>query len=204
MHPNVKIYAGPNQIEYNAFEETLCELEFFRACLQGKFKEATEKIIKMPDDDAHAVAALIEYLYTGHYTYASNREDMELRAGSAGEILNIPITDLRQAEFHLAVYGVACKYDYKELGAAASQNLRVITREADAIMVLQVCEAMYRDGLQVSDLGKGETSEAFKERLTQWVKSLCTEHRVELVTATGKYPDMACDLMDLTTREYKK
>lgn len=204
MNPDVKIYAGPNRTEYHASEESLCKLEFFRACLQGKFKEATEKAINMPDDDAAAVAALIEFLYTGRYTYAYTQDGTELRAGSAGAILHIPVTDILQAEFHLAVYSVASKYDFQALGAAAAQNLRVITREADVVRVLQVCEAMYRDGLQISDLGKGETSAGFKGRLTEWVKSLCNEHRVELVTATGKYPDLACDLMDLATKESEK
>lgn len=158
----------------------------------------------MPDDDASAVAALLEFLYTGHYTYAFTRSGTDLRPGSAGAILNIPVTDILQAEFHLAVYGVASKYDFQALAAAAAQNLRVITREADAVGVLQVCEAMYRDGLKVSDLGKGETSVVFKGRLTKWVKSLCGEHRVKLVAATGKYPDLACDLMDFTTSEPEK
>lgn len=200
MAPSVTLYAGSERTEFHASEETLCELAFFKACLKGQFKEATEKTIQMPDDDADTVAAMIEFLYTGSYTYAYDSEIAGLRAGSAGGILDVPISDIRQALFHLSVYTIGAKYDFQSLACAAAQNLRVVTREVDAIGFLQVCEAMYQHGLHISDLRKTEEPVVFKGRITEWVTSLCAKHRDELVKATAKYPDLACDLLDFATR----
>lgn len=111
MAPTVIIVAGVQSTEYHVSEAILCTLPFFKACLQGQFKEASEKTVKMPDDDADAVASLIEFLYTGSYTYTYDSEVTGLQAGSAGRILDVPISDLRQALFHLTVHTLACKYD---------------------------------------------------------------------------------------------
>lgn len=200
MAPTVTILAGIAPTEYHVSERILCTLPFFQACLQGQFNEASEKIIKMPDDDADAVAALLEFLYTGSYTYTYDSSQTALRAGSAGGILDIPISDLRQALFHLTVQTLGCKYDCQALVVAARQNLRIVTREVDAIEFLQVCEAMYRDGLLISDLGDAEEGAVFKARITAWVNSLCVRHRERLVGATVRYPQLACDLLHFATR----
>lgn len=196
MAPTVTLYAGLKRTEYHASEAILCTLPFFQACLQGHFKEAHEKTVALLDDDADSVAALLEFLYTGRYTYTY---DTDLTAHAAGRILDFPVCDLRQALFHLSVYATARKYDCAGLAAAAMQNLRVVSRELEAGDFLQVCEALYCDGLRVADLKEGEEGPVFKERVTKWVKGLCTEQREELVKATGKWPELACDLLEFAT-----
>lgn len=200
MSPTITLIVGPERTEYHASEDALCTLPFFKACLKGEFKEATDKAVTMPDDDPDAVACLIEFLYTGSYTYTYDSALAELRAGSAGGILDVPVSDPRQALFHLSVYTTAGKYDFAALARAAKQNLRVVTRAVDALGFLQVCEALYLDGLQISDLEETEEPVVFKAKITEWVRSLSLKYREELVKATAKYPDLACDLLDFATR----
>ena len=52
---------------FHVHESILCELDFFKATLQGGFKEASTKLIKMPEDDPLFMACLVEFLYHGNY-----------------------------------------------------------------------------------------------------------------------------------------
>jgi len=45
----------------------MCQIDFFRAALQGRFKEASTKLIKMPEDDPLCIACLVQFQYTHCY-----------------------------------------------------------------------------------------------------------------------------------------
>ncbi|KAI5362199.1 putative BTB/POZ domain-containing protein [Septoria linicola] len=70
--------------------------EFFNSCCKN-FKEAKDGVIDLPDDDRHAVDALLRYLYTANY-------DDEAAIGDAAPIL-----------FNVHVHTIADKYNIPEL-----------------------------------------------------------------------------------------
>ena len=60
--------ASTGIFSFQVHEPLLCKLKFFKAALQGGFKEASTRVIEMPEDDPVAMASSVEFLYTGDYT----------------------------------------------------------------------------------------------------------------------------------------
>ncbi|RPB20677.1 hypothetical protein L211DRAFT_852055 [Terfezia boudieri ATCC MYA-4762] len=53
--------------KFHVHESILCELNFFKAALRGGFKEASSRLIKMPEDDPVLITSFVEFLYSGDY-----------------------------------------------------------------------------------------------------------------------------------------
>jgi len=65
---NVVVGAGTNMGTWNLYEALLCKYsEFFRAALQGQFKEAKEKQVTLPDDNPEVLELFVQWIFTGGY-----------------------------------------------------------------------------------------------------------------------------------------
>ena len=103
---------------YNFYihESIICRLDFFRIALQGGFKEASTKLIKMPEDDPLFMACLVEFLYTGSY------KEPEFTGGNGG---GADYRDIFMRElFHARVLALGEKYGCQALCANAAHNIK--------------------------------------------------------------------------------
>lgn len=182
MSPVVTLSAGVDQIEFHASEEILCRLPFFRAALRGGFKEASDKKIGMPEDEPETIAALVEFLYVGSYTYTYE---------------SLPTGDLREGSFHVHVYAVACKYDYQDLADAAIRSLTCVIKQVEGIDVIRLLKEMYDKDWVASDWEDDEAMTEFKLRLPAVLKGLYVTHREDMKSIMSECPNLADDLLRL-------
>lgn len=194
MSPIATLYVGQRRVEFHVHEDTLTKLPFFRAALQGQFREASEKAICMPDDDPSKITAMIEFLYTGSYTYAYHPTSLQPHEGS-----DVPVADLAEGLYHLGVYVVASKYDSPKLSERAVANFKSVANELDSINSLRLWKAAYAE-----DLGLPRSWEEFvencrREGLVSWVTGLFEENCVELEETISDCPQLAIDLLRLAT-----
>ncbi|KAI5839631.1 hypothetical protein DFP73DRAFT_205084 [Morchella snyderi] len=191
MSPVITLSAGTEPTELHIHEALLCRLPFFRAALKGDFKEASEQVVKMPEDDVTSIGALIEFLSTGGYTYAYNPDNTRFRDRKS----LVPIADLEQGLFHVSVYATASKYDCQNLIDEAVNNFRVVVGELEGIDVLRLWQAAYGVGLTMSAWGTGEGPAKFSGGLMKWGAMLSEKHREEMERILCEYPALACDLL---------
>jgi hypothetical protein len=71
-----EVYVGPERVEWNLHENLLCNAsQFIRSALKGRFKEALDKSIELPEDDTAAFDLFVRWLY------ASNRFPLGIPGG---------------------------------------------------------------------------------------------------------------------------
>lgn len=194
MNPIVTIYVGEERVKFHAHQDTLCQLQFFQAALLGRFKEAEEKVINMPEDDPSYISALIEFMYTGNYTYTYDPAGVQLYDGSA-----FPVGDLTEGMFHVGIYATASKYCCPGLVEIATKHFQVVVGELDCINALRLWKAAYSDGLQFPGLIKGFGQYSSREGLAAWVKELYEKHRDEMEKTISEFPILSSDLLRITT-----
>lgn len=195
MSPTVSLSVGRDSIRFHANENLLCQLPFFRAALKGEFKEAQEKSIKMPEDSPTAIPALIEYLYTGKYTYSYDPKATQLRDGSLG----VPFGSLAEGLFHVGVCAAATKYDCPTLVREAWTNFQAVLGDLTAIDRLRLWKAAYSEGLQFPDWEGSLELRGTEKEMREWVKGLFRDHRKEMETTVREDPGFGCDLLRLAT-----
>lgn len=188
MTSSVTLSVGPDGTKFYANEETLCRLPFFKAALQGGFKEAVEKTIFMSQDDPFAVAAMIEFLYTGSYTYAYDSTNEENTAGTLAEGL-----------FHVTLCATASKYECLQLKDGAWKTFEAVLQDTSDIDRLRLWKAAYSDGLQMPELTDNPQKVKAQEELRRWVGVLFKDHREEVNAALSEDLQLACDLLRLAT-----
>lgn len=125
MSPVITLYVGPERVEFHVHEDKLCQLPFFHAALQGHFVEASEKVIAMPEDDPSQVSAMIEFMYTGNYTYVYESESVLFRQE--------PSTLIAEGLFHVGMQVMAAKYDYPVLVSSAIKDFEMVVTQLDGI-----------------------------------------------------------------------
>ncbi|KAH9215359.1 hypothetical protein DL95DRAFT_408542 [Leptodontidium sp. 2 PMI_412] len=60
----VTIHVGPKQKNFTVHKKLLCDRsEFFSKAFNGEFKEATDGVMYLPEDDADAFDSMIVYIY---------------------------------------------------------------------------------------------------------------------------------------------
>lgn len=196
MSPIITLYVGPERIEMHCHEDTLCHLPFFLAALQGNFKEGSEKTITMPEDDPSKVSALIEFLYTGNYTYTYDLSSAQLHEGS-----NTPVGDLAEGLYHVGVYVVASKYDCPGLSEMAIQNFTVVANELDDIDTLRLWKGAYSADLYLPRHREDFEQYRSGQGLVAWVRGLFDEHGEEMDETMSECPKLSCDLLRIATRD---
>lgn len=190
MNPIITLAVGDEGVKYHVHEDTLCKLPFFQAALQGQFKEASEKAIAMPEDDPSSVAALIEFLYTGNYTYSYDPTKVQIPEGST-----IPAGDLTEGLYHIGVYTVASKYDCKELSNMAVKNFSVVAVGLDNEGAFRLWKVAYSDGLRLSQCKESFAKYDSGAGLISWAKSLFTKYGEEMEGTFDEFPQLAGDLL---------
>ncbi|MCJ1335596.1 hypothetical protein MMC09_000868 [Bachmanniomyces sp. S44760] len=60
----VEIIVGPKEKRFHIHRKVLCQKSsYFKHLLEGGFKESTQSVLKLPEDDPDAVAAFLSYIY---------------------------------------------------------------------------------------------------------------------------------------------
>lgn len=195
MSPIVILRIGPGNTEFRAYEDVLCRLPLFRAALQGGFKEAAEKTITMPEEEPETISALIEFLYTGSYTYTFKPQELGDTDGSG----DTPVSDVTQGSFHVAVYAVASKYDYQELVEGAVKNFTYVLKQLEGLDVIDLWKSAYVKGLYLSQFEVDEDLTGFMKGLQKLVGDVYRTHRDEMETMVSEYPALGSDLLRLVT-----
>lgn len=193
MSPIIILRIGPDNTEFRAYEDILCRLAFFRAALQGGFKEALEKTIMMPEDEPETIAALIEFLSTGSYTYTFKPQE----SSDPAETTGIPVCDVAQGFFHVAVYATASKYDCEKLVEGSIRNFTYVLKQLKGLDVISLWKAAYLKGLYLSQFEADEDLQTFMGRLQRLVADAYRTHRGEMESMVSEYPGLASDLLRL-------
>jgi len=107
---------GIGVYNFHVHESIICRVDFFRVALQGGFKEASTKLIKMPEDDPRAVACLVEFLYTGSYLEP-------VLTGEKGGLVDYKSVFIQEL-YHARVLVLAEKYCCQALCITAAKYLR--------------------------------------------------------------------------------
>lgn len=191
MSPIITLLIGPDKVELRAYEAILCRLPFFRAALQGHFKEASEKAITMPEDTAEIIGALIEFLYTGSYTYAFKPLDPLAHPS------DIPISDVTQGSFHVAVYAVASKYECAALVTGALKCFTLVLKQLSGLDVIALLKVAYRKGLRLLEFEADADLQAFMRGLPKLVRDAYETNHDEMESMVAEYPDLGSDLLRL-------
>lgn len=189
MSKNITLLIGADKIMLNVAEEILCRLPFFRAALQGNFREASEQTITMPEDEPQDVIALVEFLYTGRYTYPYHAD--------AEFTLANPAPDLAEGLYHVAVYATAHKYGCLELVTTALEMFMYVLGQLKGMDVVRLWKGAYAINLLLQDVEDEQKALGFKRGLGELLKELYTNHRLEMETTAAEYPVLMSDLLRL-------
>lgn len=146
----------------------------------------------MPEDEPQFVAALIEFLYTGSYTYPY-RASQEVGGEVAIKLL-APVTELAEGVYHVGVYTTAQKYGSTELGEAALKAFMFVLRELKGVDVLNLWEAAYEKDLTLTVVEERVEVETFRVGLPLLMKELYTLHPTEMREMSVAYPTLLDDL----------
>ncbi|KAL0632200.1 hypothetical protein Q9L58_008910 [Maublancomyces gigas] len=190
ISPVRTLYAGQDRIELHVHEDTLCKLSSLQAALEESFQVSMKNCIEMPEDDPRMVSALIEYLYTGNYTYPYP---------STSENLGSPIATLTEGQYHVCIFEIASKYDCQGLAAMAMGNFKTVLPDLDSIDTLRLWKAAYGEGPGLQTLRNSFNNLHSGKPLASWVKELFKNHREELNRTIKEFPELASDLLRLAT-----
>lgn len=193
MSPPVTLLVGADRILFHTSQHVLCRLPFFRAALQGQFREASEQSLTMPEDEPQNIAAMIEFLYTSNYTYQYGTD-----GGTDGDPdIGCPAPALAEGLYHVGVYATAHKYDCDSLAKAALENFVYVLRHLKGVEVMRLWKAAYAENLQLENIEGHGKLEKFKRDLPKWLKELYTEQRAAVEAMAVEYPLFMSDLLRL-------
>lgn len=147
----------------------------------------------MPEDEPQHVSALIEFLYTGGYTYAY----------SSPQVLasDTPPADLAEGSFHVGVYNMAFKYDCQPLVKASLTSFLGVLRQLKGIDVIRLWKAAYDKELGLATVAADPRLEGFKKNLIELLRELYAKHRQEMDRTSVDYPALINDLLYLLVSE---
>lgn len=148
----------------------------------------------MPEDNENNVSAMIEFLYTGEYTYTYDPSSVELSPGS-----NTPVPALSEGVYHVGVYVVASKYNCLALAEMAVKNFGMVASELDDIDALSLWKAAYAEGLQLPRRKHDFDRYSSGSGLGAWVKRLYNDHEDKMEEAMLACPLLASDLLRIAT-----
>lgn len=191
MSPTVTLLIGSDATVFHASQDILCRLPFFRAALQGEFREAADRRITMPEDEPQTVAALLEFLYTGSYTYPYHTPS-EATDESDG-----PAADLDEGAYHVGVYATAYKYGCTGLVEAALKAFMFVLGQLKGVDVLRLWKGAYAKDLLLKAVTGKEDVGAFRTGLPTLLKEMYTAHPTEMERTSVDYPALLHDLLRL-------
>lgn len=146
----------------------------------------------MRDDTPGTVSALIEYLYTGNYTYT-----FDSATARASEDSTQPVANLTEGRFQISVFAIASKYECDGLAAMAARNFEAMLPELESVDTLRLWKHAYGAG---TDLASWRTQfeRCYSGKwLVVWVGKLFKDHRKEMEKTIAEQPELAADLLRL-------
>lgn len=188
MSPVATLVVGPSNIEFRGYERTLCRLPFFAAALHGQFREASEKRITMPEDEPAIISALIEFLYTGRYTYTY----------TSSASTDPPASDLVEGAFHIGVYATASKYDCKELLKASVGAFTRVLKDLNGVELVRLWKTAYANGLSLEDVK--DVAEV-KSGMVPLLREVYKNHKEEMEKTVEEFPALASDFLRALVEE---
>lgn len=189
MSKTITLFIGADKTMLSVSQDILCRLPFFRAALQGNFRESSEQTINMPEDEPQDVVALVEFLYTGRYTYPYHAD--------TESTLEKPAAALIEGLYHVGVYATAHKYGCLELVATALELFMYVMGQLKGMDVVHLWKGAYAMDLLLQEVEDEEKGQEFKHGLAGLLKELYIEHRVEMEAAAVEYPVLVSDLLRL-------
>ncbi|KAK5674685.1 hypothetical protein LTS10_012686 [Elasticomyces elasticus] len=114
--------------EWHVYKIMLCaQSPYFRGACEGRFREATENVITLRDDDPEVVAAMLGYLYT--FEYADNQDPL----------------------FNVHVHIIADKYDLPHLAKLATTKFVAAAKTAwSSSSFAEAAALIFTDGTAIS------------------------------------------------------
>ena len=160
------------------------KLPFFATASQGE--DSVPKVTILPGDNAEVIAAFIEYIKTGSYTYYRGNNS----PGAA-----VPPVDLKQALFHVEFYATAIKYSCEEVASKVLGVVQYSLSGLNGVDSLAVWTAGYRHecGLTIEKMERLTGVEKLMAKL----KNLGTFHARELADTARDCPPLAGDMLVL-------
>lgn len=187
MSPLVLLQTGTTRVSFHAHEDIICRLPFFRAALQGGFREAIEKIVKMPDDEPDIIAALLEFLYRGSYTYIVDSADTE----------DPPAKGIDEALFHIRLHALACKYDCEALAVVERRSMAYVLDGLNGMDIAVVVREMFESGWVIGDHDGGGEMASVAKRIPGIIRELYGACEEELHRVRAECPEFAAELVRL-------
>lgn len=195
MSSIITLTVGEQGIDFYTNEDVLCRLPFFHAALHNGFKETMEKKIAMPDDEPEIIAALIEFLASGRYTYTYRPPPGAVQTQN---LENTAPCDLMEGSFHLRIYAMAFKYDCQGLVSAAMESLIDVLRELGGIDIIHLLKEIYLRGFDIDMLAKGGNVDTVKRKLPGILQRVYEAHGKEMKDIACQCPELANDLLCLS------
>ncbi|KAI4938792.1 uncharacterized protein J4E92_000073 [Alternaria infectoria] len=119
--------------EYYAHKAVLClESDYFLNAFTGNFKEASEGIMELHEDDPEHFEFLLKFMYTGAY----NKHEIAKLAGD---------DKIKRVLVPVGVHAIADKYDVAKLYEPAAEDVKAVLVEAaqDREMLITAIRAHY-------------------------------------------------------------
>lgn len=146
----------------------------------------------MPEDVPGTVSALLEYLYTGNYTYTFDSGTAPVHGDPSR-----PVANLTEARFHIGVFVIASKYECRGLAAMAVRNIEALLPELGSVDTLRLWKYAYGEGPDMETWRKHFERCHSGTWLVAWVKELFKDHREEMEKTIAELPELAADVMRL-------
>lgn len=143
----------------------------------------------MPEDDPQHVAALIEYLYTGGYTYAYSPPSEDISEAAPA--------DLAEGSFHVGVYATAFKYDCQPLVKESLTCFIGVLRKLKKMDVIRLWKVAYDKELLLATVDGDKNLVGFRNGLVTLLKDLYTTQREEMDRTSADHPALINDLLGL-------
>lgn len=186
MSPLVALHVGPDAVVFHASQAALYKLPFFRGALQHS-SEAADKVIRMPEEQPVVIAALLEHIFTGSYTYT--------------HVGDTPMPDLVQGCFHMRVYAVAARYACPTLVADAMHNFVSVLEQLEGMDVMRLWQAAYESGLTLDVCEHAGVMGKFGVGLPRLLKRLYRDEGEAMKNMVVGFPALASDLMRLLVED---
>lgn len=195
MSPTVTLLIGPDSVVFQTSQDILCRLQFFRAALQGGFVESSAHTINMPEDEPQTIAALIEFLYTGNYSYPYHTTS-NVEMDGAEEAM-APAVELAEGEYHVSVYATAHKYGCTNLENAALQGFMFVLGQLKGVDVLHLWRSAYTHDLDLREVEKEVELAEFRSGLPRLLKEVFMLHPADMKRTSEDLPTLIHDLLRL-------
>lgn len=183
------LVVGVEQIEFVVSQRLLCRIPFFHAALKGEFLEAVEQKITMSEDEPQDIAAFVEFLSTGSYTYPYHTIEDSMSSS--------PRPDLDEGYYHIGVYTTAEKYDCNELQALSLKFFLYVLSHLEGIEVALLWKSAFVKDMLSEDLETYDGLEEFRRGLPELVKELYTIHREEMEDIAAEHPLFVSEMLRL-------